>query len=108
MPIFDDEDESGESPRRGGGRGGGGGERGDSWDVVDDAPDHRDIVPDEYTTVRCTRCRKLIFEDSVSCPYCKTIQLEDHRNKRPLWWIITVLLCIGVLGGFMLLSLLTR
>src|SRR3954452_24133862 len=84
----DDESRSGEVPRARGG----GGARDDSWDR--DSPDIADITPDDLNTVRCGRCKKFIFEDSVRCRYCKHLQLEEQAQKKPLWIIIAAVLCI--------------
>jgi hypothetical protein len=70
----------------------------------DDEIDLRDRAPDDFTTVRCPKCKKLIFEDALRCPYCKHLQLEEERSRKPLWIWITVLLCIGMMGGFGLLA----
>jgi len=123
MPLFDDDDDrqdygdSYSSPRGtrrkgggGGGKGGGGGGgRGghgkddDDWSIEDEGPDDRDLVPDEMPTVRCTNCRKLIFEDLVRCPYCRELQLEERQNKKPLWFIVTVVFCAISVSGIGLL-----
>lgn len=100
MPAFEDDDLFRDDPlipgSRARGRGGRGGGDEDSWDVEDDGPDDRDLVPDEMPMVRCTRCRKLIFEDSITCPYCKTLQLAEHQSK-PRWFLLTVILCLFLL-----------
>jgi hypothetical protein len=110
MPVFDDDDDfqnfgetSSSSRRNARGRGEG---RGDEWSVEDEGPDDRDLVPDEMTTVRCTRCGKLIFEDLVRCPYCREMQLEAHRNRKPLWFLVTVIFCVIATGGVSILWLL--
>jgi hypothetical protein len=92
MPVFDDDDDSQNAYGYGNSR-----DDHDSWDVAHERPD--DIVPDELDTVRCGNCRKMIFEDSVRCPYCKHLQLEDERNRKPLWFVITVVLCILAMTG---------
>ena len=93
MPAFEDDDFSRDDrPYRARNQG----RDDDSFGVDDDDVDDRDLVPDEMTTVRCTRCKKLIFEDSVTCPYCKSIQLADHASK-PRWFFFTVILCIFLL-----------
>ena len=61
---------------------------------------------DDDDTVRCTRCKKYILEDSVRCPYCGHYQLDDQQNRRPLWFILTVILCVLLIGGYLLLGLL--
>ena len=100
MPVYDDDETSSfEEPRR----------SPRDWrdeDSLDEGPDVRDMVPDDFTTVRCTQCRKYIFEESIRCPYCKHLQLESEQNRKPLWHWIAVFLCILVLGGFTALALL--
>jgi hypothetical protein len=107
MPVYDDDEEShGEaySPRRDTrGRGGSGGEE---WSVEDEGPDDRDLVPDEMTTVRCAHCRKLIFENLVRCPYCRQLQLEEPRERKPAWFVLTVIFCVLAVGGVSVLALL--
>jgi len=49
---------------------------------------------DDDETVRCIRCRKFIFEGSVRCPYCGHYQVEDERNRKPMWFIVTVIAVI--------------
>jgi hypothetical protein len=38
------------------------------------------------------------------------MQLEDYKDgairRRPLWFIITVIICVGIMGGFGLVYLL--
>lgn len=98
MPIYDD-DNPGDTSRD---------FRDDeqSWDVDED-PGSREITPDDFTTVRCSRCKKLIFEDAEQCPYCKHWQMEAHLTGRPLWFKITVFFCIAVMvpGALALLLL---
>jgi len=98
MPAFDDDDElesysfeDAARARRG---------REGSWDVEDEGPDDRDFAPDTFSTTPCTSCHKLIFEDSVRCPYCKDLQLEAPQNRRPVWiWIVTGLLALTAAGA---------
>lgn len=102
MPTHDDDDffqgfEESRRPR-------GGGKGGDSWDLDD--PDVRDLAPDDFATIRCTHCRKLILEDSIRCPYCKEWQTGAKRNRKPLWFVITAIVCILVIGGYAILALL--
>jgi DNA-directed RNA polymerase subunit RPC12/RpoP len=70
----------------------------DSWSVDDDF-DEVDITPDDFITVKCVRCRKLIFEDANQCPYCKHWQLSHEQTRHPLWLRVTAIICIaGMLG----------
>ena len=103
MASFEDDDDSrsGEVPRARG-RGGQGGARDDSWDR--DSPDIADITPDDLGTVRCQSCKKYIFEDSVRCPYCKHLQLEEPVHRKPLWIILAAVLCILGFAGWLLVG----
>jgi predicted nucleic acid-binding Zn ribbon protein len=55
---------------------------------------------DEDATIPCPYCRRAIHEDSVRCPYCEQyISEEDAPPGRKPWWIILgVLLCLIVVG----------
>jgi hypothetical protein len=74
----------------------------DDGDEDDDGeidPDH-DVVDgnadDEIVLVQCKRCRKMIWEESVSCEHCGYfVTLEDPSGWRP-WWLI-----IGVVAGLL-------
>jgi hypothetical protein len=103
MASFEDDDdyqnfrfeEEQKSARRPAGRGGRKGkERDDSWDRDD--LDLADVAPDDLGTVRCTECRKWIFEESIRCPYCKHLQLEDEQQRKPRWVILAAI--AGILG----------
>ncbi|MCL2646617.1 MAG: zinc-ribbon domain-containing protein [Phycisphaerales bacterium] len=61
---------------------------------------------DDAETIRCTRCGKYILEDSERCPYCGHYQLADEHNRRPLWFILTVILCILLIGSGLIFGLL--
>ena len=63
------------------------------------------LYDDDAETVRCTRCGKYILEDSECCPYCRHYQLADERNRKPLWLILTAILCIFLIGGYLLFNL---
>jgi hypothetical protein len=108
MASFEDDDESqnfrfeeGQRPaRRRGGRKGE--ERDDSWDRDD--PEIADLTPDDLGTVRCTQCKKWIFEDSVRCPYCKHLQLEDDHNRKPRWIVFAAIACIIGMAFWLLIG----
>jgi len=68
-----------------------------------DAPDPRDIVPDDLSTYRCQKCRKWILENTERCPYCQQWQSHSRFNK-PMWFLATAialvtLITIGILHG---------
>lgn len=70
-----------------------------------DLPDRADLAADDMETVACAQCKKLIFEDSVRCPYCKHLLLEEPRSGKPLWFIVTAILCLLLFGGYLLTRL---
>ena len=100
MPVYDDDELSSFDEPRHARRDG----HEESWDFEE--PDARDVVPDDLATVRCSHCRKYIFEDALRCPYCKNLQLEVRADKKPLWYLAAVIFCILVLGGFSFLNFL--
>ena len=70
-----------------------------------DDPDHRDIDRDDMDTIPCPHCRKLIYPESFRCPYCKSLLTADEQagtHKKPLWVIITVIICVLLMGWWMI------
>lgn len=60
---------------------------------------------DEEPTIPCPYCRGEILEDTPRCPYCERyISEEDQASPgKPLWMILTALICLGVaIGGIFL------
>ena len=74
----------------------------------DYADEHEMTSPDDFTTVKCTRCGKLIFEDTECCPYCRHYQPEDERNRKPMWFVLTAIVCIAMLSGVVALLLMGK
>jgi len=76
----------------------------DDWG--DDEADDGDDVDDaeDEPTLPCPSCRREILEDSPWCPYCERfISPEDHAHPRkPVWVILTALICLGVVVGWLL------
>jgi hypothetical protein len=71
-------------------------DRDQDWDDDDEA-DFDDDSDDE-PTVSCPYCSREILEDSPYCPHCQCyVSAEDHAGpRRPLWVIVTTLICLGV------------
>jgi len=68
----------------------------EDWEEEDaDGDDSEDA--DEEPTVPCPFCKREILEDSPCCPHCqRSISDEDHsRTARPLWVVLTALICLG-------------
>jgi len=67
----------------------------DDWDEGD--PDDADDSGNE-PTVDCPYCNEEMLEDSPYCPHCERyISEEDHAGqKKPLWVILTALVCLGI------------
>lgn len=80
----------------------------DDWDddeVGDDGDDGDDVDDsDDEPTLPCPFCRREILEDSPWCPSCERfISAEDHaRLRRPVWVILTALICLGVVIRWLL------
>jgi RNA polymerase subunit RPABC4/transcription elongation factor Spt4 len=76
----------------------------------DEDPDAADIA-DEYGGVKCLHCGRAIHEDADMCPYCKHWQTdENHPPRKPLWFVVTVILLVGAFTGvlWIVLSILFR
>lgn len=97
MPIHDEDNDPPDLFRR---------SRNQSRD--EDADEHEMTAPDDFSTVPCTRCRKLIFEDTERCPYCKHYQLEEERNRKPLWFTLTAIILFICFSGVLALLLIGK
>lgn len=73
----------------------------DDDDVDDDEGDWDDggaDDADDAPTIPCPSCRREILEDSPWCPHCERyLSQEDHPGpSRPLWVVVTAMICLGV------------
>jgi uncharacterized protein (DUF983 family) len=68
----------------------------EEWDDDLDADDDGDDDGDD-ATVPCPHCGESIYEDTPRCPACgRYLTAEDHaRSSRPVWVIVTALVCLG-------------
>jgi len=108
MSSYQDDDDSQNSfeeaswsPGEGREEGPASGEGADSWDDVK-LPEVRQMQArpgDDCATVKCGECGKLIFEDTPRCPYCGFMQLEAAREKKPWWFLATVIFLVVMLSG---------
>lgn len=81
--------------------GAGAGDGIDSWDELR-LPEGRQMQArrgDDCATVTCGECGKLIFDDTPRCPYCGFLQLEAAREKKPWWFVATVIFLAVMLSG---------
>jgi hypothetical protein len=69
----------------------------------DDSPDDVELSGDAQEFIRCPHCRKYILDEATQCPYCKNWVEEGGKSRKPLWILITALICV-VLGILWLLS----
>lgn len=53
---------------------------------------------DDLETVPCPSCGREIYEEAEQCPHCGKYVAESERPgvNRPLWFIITALVCLYV------------
>jgi RNA polymerase subunit RPABC4/transcription elongation factor Spt4 len=75
----------------------------DSWsnpddDSFDEDPDSRDM--DGENDVKCVHCGRYISDQADLCPFCKMWQSDEKtRERKPLWFVITVAFCVAALTG---------
>jgi hypothetical protein len=51
----------------------------------------------------CPYCGREIYEDSERCPYCENyLSREDAPSRHPVWILITVLICLALVGLWIL------
>jgi RNA polymerase subunit RPABC4/transcription elongation factor Spt4 len=76
----------------------------DEWDEEDDF-EQDDI--DEAATVACSFCGREIYEDAERCPYCENYVVAESgtSQRKPLWIIITALVCIYAMLHFYISAL---
>ena len=78
----------------------------DSLDENDDPAD-ADVDESEHAEGdHCPYCRKLIYEQAEVCPHCGSyLSREDVPNRKPLWMVTVVVLCLAaILLGWVLLG----
>ena len=63
-----------------------------------------DSADDDFTD-QCPYCQKPIYDDSIRCAYCGNyLSHEDAPSRKPVWFVIGIVLCLAValmwaLGG---------
>jgi predicted nucleic acid-binding Zn ribbon protein len=59
-------------------------------------PDAADVDDSDSTdTEPCPICGKLIYEQAQTCQHCGNfVSLGHTRNRKPLWIVVGVILCI--------------
>lgn len=67
-----------------------------SQEELDDADARPDTEDADF--IRCPRCKKNCHSETVSCPHCKHYLMEDQRNRKPLWFVITAYVVAITLG----------
>lgn len=66
-----------------------------NWDgECDDEPAY-----DDSETILCRECRREVYEDAPSCPYCGHYMKGDSNwlAERPIWFQALWLIVVGVL-----------
>lgn len=63
-----------------------------------EGPEDADMdADDSVDTAPCPYCRKSIYEQAEFCPYCgSAISAEDARNRKPIWIVFGVVVCIAL------------
>ncbi|HEV3259217.1 MAG TPA: hypothetical protein VG013_20280 [Gemmataceae bacterium] len=52
-------------------------------------------------TVSCPHCRRPVYEEAEQCPHCGSYISAEDSPRRPPWWLaVGVLLCLGVVFGW--------
>lgn len=65
-------------------------------DDIDDIDDD-EYGDDEAALIPCPECGQPVDDDSPRCPACgHWITEEDAAARRPLWVVVTALLCLAV------------
>jgi predicted nucleic acid-binding Zn ribbon protein len=49
------------------------------------------------TLLPCANCLAVIHEDSQRCPRCGHYLTEEDAQRKPLWLVLVVLLCLGLI-----------
>lgn len=72
----------------------------------EDWSDEEEADDDGDATVPCPYCRREIYEDSVRCPYCERYLSDEDAppNRKPWWIIVGALLCLAVVGLWLLMG----
>jgi hypothetical protein len=66
-----------------------------------DEPEDGDGPEGETETVPCPSCRQPVYEEAQRCPHCGNyISEEDAPGRLPGWMILGVLVCLGVVVGW--------
>lgn len=78
--------------------------RDDDHDDIDDReypePDDEE-ERDVSSLMLCPYCRKYVHEDTPRCHHCGNYpSAEDAPSHKPLWVVITVLVCLGIVLYF--------
>jgi predicted nucleic acid-binding Zn ribbon protein len=67
-------------------------------DDDDSDPDSVDMDEDEGDgTVPCPFCGEAVYEEADVCRHCGNhISSEDVRGRTPIWIVVGVIVCLGV------------
>jgi len=68
-------------------------------------PDESDMHEDDDSVEmeQCPSCRKPVYEQSNVCPHCGSyISQADGSNRKPLWIMVAVVVCLAAIVLFWL------
>jgi predicted nucleic acid-binding Zn ribbon protein len=71
----------------------------DEEDLDDsEAPDDADLDDaDAADETPCPLCGKVIYEQAQRCPHCGSFVSAEHlRNRKPLWFVVGLIVCLIV------------
>jgi hypothetical protein len=81
------------------------GRRDDGAGAYDDDPDASDLI-DQATSidiVQCPHCKKYCHAESLRCPRCKMYILHAPQDRKPGWYVLTVVLALMLIMLFWVL-----
>jgi len=54
-------------------------------------------LSDDGGYLPCPNCMAVIHEETQQCPRCGEYLSAAHFNRKPLWMVLGVLICVGLI-----------
>ncbi|MEI8195778.1 MAG: hypothetical protein WCI73_07715 [Phycisphaerae bacterium] len=73
----------------------------------DNAPDDTDLASNDLESVdlvECPRCHKYCLRDYAHCPRCQAALAAATVNRKPLWYLLTFAIILGLVLAFWILQ----
>lgn len=70
-------------------------------------PDDIDLASNDLESVdlvECPRCHKFCLRDYAHCPRCQASLASATINRKPLWYLLTVTIVLGLIILFWILQ----